>query len=85
MLLGYLDTKAERVSQEMLSLPGQVLLAHLASVGLEGKVVCLDLLETQDHQVSKAQMDAQAVKESQVPRVTLDPLASKAYLVLNVT
>lgn len=85
VLLAYLDTKAERVNQEMLSLPGQVLLAHLASVGPQGKLACLEPLETQDHQVSKAQMDDQAIKESQVPRVTLDPLASQAYHVLNVT
>lgn len=33
VLLGYQDSKAGRVSQEMSSLPVQVLLAHLAAQG----------------------------------------------------
>lgn len=35
-LLGHQDTQVERVPPGMSSLPGKVLLAHLASLGLRG-------------------------------------------------
>ena len=50
--LGYQGPQAERVTQEMSSLPDQVLLAHLAPLGLLGQLDTVAFLDTQGLQVS---------------------------------
>lgn len=84
-LLDPQDPKAGRVLQEMSSLQDQVLLAHLAVLGLWGQAEFKAFLEAQGLQVYKVDLDHQVTKDSQGSLVTLGPRVPWAHPVQNVT
>lgn len=63
-LLGYQVHQDEKVPQAMSSIPGLVLLAHLAAPGLWDGRDCLASLEALEFQVYQANLDNEAVKEN---------------------
>ncbi|KAI9544803.1 hypothetical protein NQZ68_001681 [Dissostichus eleginoides] len=83
-LLGFGDIQAVRVSQAMFSLPGHVILDHLASLGFWGRKDYGAFLESQGLQGNKACLDHLVGKESQDPVVTLGPLVPEAHLALHL-
>ncbi|KAK5919486.1 hypothetical protein CgunFtcFv8_023377 [Champsocephalus gunnari] len=89
-LLGFVDIQAGRVSQAMFSLPGHVILDHLASLGslaslgFWGRKDYGAFLESQGLQGNKACLDHLVGKEGQDPVVTLGPLVPEAHLALHL-
>ncbi|KAM4605273.1 uncharacterized protein ACJ7VT_017550 [Polymixia lowei] len=78
-LLGYQDSREERVSQETSTMPGLVLADHLALPGQWERKDSPAFLENLGHQGYKAHQADRVIKEGQGPVVSVASRASQAH------